>query len=146
VISVGVFGQEAMGVRRKVLPNGEVAIPLLGHYVVAGKRPAAVAQELEARLKPFVTSPHVSVVVEEANIDVVVLGEVGRSGRFSIPRPAYLAHALADAGGLGDFADDDAIFVLRDQARIRFTYEQVSRGLAPARSFRLRTGDVIVVE
>ena len=62
--------------------------------------------------------------------------------------------ALAAAGGFSDFAHRDAIYVLRYQLpigervplRIRFTYRSLVEGARPAATFRLRDGDVVVVE
>ncbi len=146
VVSISVFGQEALSVKRRVPRSGSVSLPLLGEYPVAGHTAAALGTELEKRLQPFVTSPHVAVVIEEQNIEVSVVGEVARSGRVVLQRPARVVQALADAGGLTDFADRDAIYVVRGQQRIRFTYRQIGRGDAPANAFTLQTGDVIVVE
>jgi polysaccharide export outer membrane protein len=62
-----------------------------------------------------------------------------------------VVQALARAGGLNEFADEDDIFVVRQGAagpplRVRFTYLSVLRGENGAADFRLRTGDVVVVE
>jgi polysaccharide export outer membrane protein len=146
VVSIAVFGQEALSVKRRVPPDGRVVLPLVGEYPVAGRTAAALGTELEARLQPFVTSPHVAVVVEETNIEVVVVGEVVRTGHFVLARPVRVIQALAEAGGLTDFADRDAVYVVRGQQRIRFTYPQLARGDAPASAFTLEAGDVIVVE
>ena len=58
--------------------------------------------------------------------------------------------ALAAAGGLRDFAKKDRIFVVRTEGeqaqRIRMTWDDVTAGLGTAGRFRLRTGDVVVVE
>ena len=60
----------------------------------------------------------------------------------------------AAAGGVGEFARRDAVHVLRYQvplgevapARIRLGYRALLRGERPAAAFRLREGDVVVVE
>jgi len=63
-----------------------------------------------------------------------------------------LLHALAVAGGFSDYARDDGVFVLRrepgapEPIRIRFTYEALIRTEGRGATFRLRTGDVVVVE
>ncbi|HEY5958268.1 MAG TPA: hypothetical protein VIV60_17005, partial [Polyangiaceae bacterium] len=61
-----------------------------------------------------------------------------------------LLDALANAGGLTEFASNSSIFVLRAQGsgfhRIRFDYEDLIRGVGRAASFRLKAGDRIVVE
>jgi polysaccharide biosynthesis/export protein len=145
-VSVRVFGQEPMSVKGTVRPNGTLAVPLLGEWPMAGKHPAQLARELEQRLAPFVTSPHVTVVVESSPVRVTLIGEVGRSGRATLDYPARLVDALADAGGLSEFADSDDIFVLRASDRIRFKYDDIIRGEDYTQRFLLQTGDVVVVE
>jgi polysaccharide export outer membrane protein len=145
-VSVRVFGQEPMSVKGRVRTNGTLTIPLMGEYPAAGKQPALLAQELEQRLAPFVTSPHVSVVIEASTIRVTVIGEVTRSGRTTLENPARIVDALAEAGGLNEFAAEDDIFVLRGRQRIRFTFEDITRGEEYAQRFLLQSGDVVVVE
>jgi protein involved in polysaccharide export with SLBB domain len=75
--------------------------------------------------------------------------EVGARGAISLQPPAELAQALAQAGGLNEFASESKIFVLRrfpQFQRIRFTYEAIVQNQGGAAMFPLRTGDVIVVE
>ena len=76
---------------------------------------------------------HVIVVIEESPTQVTVLGEVRTPGRRALESPATVLDALADAGGLTEFADDDRIFVLRRNERIRFTFDELSRGDGRAR-------------
>ena len=60
-----------------------------------------------------------------------------------------MAQALAAAGGLTNFAHKDRIFVVRSTpkpVRIHFTYDALTRKVGPASAFRLKPGDVIVVE
>ncbi len=57
--------------------------------------------------------------------------------------------ALAIAGGLTPDASSDRIFVLRQKpspVRIRFTYEALVHQQPAAINFRLRSGDVVLVE
>ncbi len=146
VVSVRVFGQEPMSVRARVRSDGLVAIPLLGEQQLAGKLPSAAARELEQLLKPFVAEPHVIVVIEESTVQVTVLGEVRETGRFALPPPARLIDAMAEAGGLTEFADETAVYVLRDGQRIRFDYVDILRGAQHVQRFKLQSGDVVVAE
>ena len=78
-----------------------------------------------------------------------MLGEVGSKGNLSIEPPVTLVQALAQAGGLSEFADDSAIFVLRrspEFRRIRFKYEDLLANKGGSGGFQLRAGDVVVVE
>lgn len=150
-ISIRVYDQEPLSTRAKIREDGRVALPFAGEIVAAGKHPAALAREVEARLKEFIVSPRVTVNVEESvPITVAVLGEVGSRGSLTLAPPATMIQAIAQAGGPTEFADKDKIFVLRKTAnsalRIRFTYEALVKNDGGAATFPLRTGDVIVVE
>jgi polysaccharide export outer membrane protein len=149
VLSVHVYGQEAVSTHAKVRSDGKISVPFLGDVVVAGKAPAAVAREMENGLKSFINSPNVTVTVDEsAPVTVSVIGEVGHPGTIPIDRDTSLLQVLASAGGLTENAGRDDIYVLRESPvprRIRFTYDLLTR-TPPTSRFRLRRGDVVVVE
>jgi polysaccharide export outer membrane protein len=139
-----------MSARVRVRSDGRVSLPFLDDVNVAGMTPVALARSLEDRLKQFIVTPQVTVVVEEAKpLSVSVLGQVQQPGLFNLDPGASVAQALAAAGGLKDFAHRDRIFLLRSgagSARIRMTYEDVTKGTGRAFSLRLQSGDVVVVE
>ncbi|MFT3768660.1 MAG: SLBB domain-containing protein [Minicystis sp.] len=120
-------------------------------------RPAACARwswrgRFEARLKPFIVAPSVTVTLDEVQpARVSVLGEVTHPGVFVIPPGAGVLHALALAGGLTEFAGKDRVFVLRPRPRsaplrVRFRYEDFSRGVGRCATFTLEPGDAVIVE
>lgn len=157
VIGVRVWNQEAISVEKtRVREDGKISLPFLNDVEVAGTEPNELARALEVRLRAFVVKPVVTVVVHErAPLRVSVVGRVERPGIYELDDGAGVVHALAAAGGLTPFAKKDGIYVLRDgagspgepaHARIRFRYDRLRRGEAPAIAFRLRRGDVVVVE
>ncbi len=124
-----------------------MAFPILGDIAVRGLRPTDVKVQLEARLKEYVLTPHVTVSIDDTQpIEVSVLGEVPRPGIFTLKPNAGVAQALASAGGMTDYANRDRIFVIRPPRRIRFTYEDIVRGEGRSGTFALEPGDLIVVE
>jgi len=149
LLSVKVFNQEPMSTKARVRSDGKISMPFLGDVLVLGKSPATVGHEMEAGLKAFINSPNVTVSVDEFQpTTVTVLGEVSKAGTISIERNAGVLQALAGAGGLTDNASRDDIYVLREAPvprRIRFTYDSLVQ-FPPAQTFRLRPGDVVVVE
>jgi polysaccharide export outer membrane protein len=154
-ISVRVWNQESMSGRVRVRQDGKVSLPFVNDIQAAGLPPEALAQRLQDRLKEFVVKPIVTVSLEEpAPLEVSVVGEVTHPGVYRMDQYASVLRALASAGGLTQFASRDRIFVLRRGAttgdaavvRVRFTYEALERAEAPAARFRLRAGDVVVVE
>lgn len=150
-LNVQVWEQEKMSAVVRVRSDGMVSLPFLNDVPASGLTPVALARDLEGRLKPFIVAPRVLVAVDDARpLSVSVLGQVATPGLHSLTPGAGVAQALAAAGGLRDFAKKDRIFVVRtagEQAqRIRMTWDAVTAGLGVAGRFRLRTGDVVVVE
>jgi polysaccharide export outer membrane protein len=150
VLLVRVFNQEAISGKTKVRSDGKITLPLLNDVEAAGHTPAALSQVIQTKFKEFINSPSVIVSVEESRqLQVSVLGEVTKPGLLQLESGAGVLQALAGASGMTEFAHRDRIFVLRNDdapQRIRFSYEMLSRGGARASTFRLRTGDVVVVE
>lgn len=150
LIEIRVFNQEPLSTHARVRADGRITMPIVGDIEVRGKRPSDIKIELEARLKDYVKEPNVTVAMQEAHpITVSVLGEVNHQGVFPIDIHASLADVLALAGGLNDYASRDRLFVVRTvpaAARIRFTYDDVSRGSPVASGFALHQGDLIVAE
>jgi polysaccharide export outer membrane protein len=155
LVAIRVYAQETMSTRGHVRPDGTLSMPLLGEVPVAGKRPSELGRELEDQLKQrgFVVAPSVTVSIEEtAPLRVTFVGEVRRPGTIRLEAPAGVVQGIANAGGLTEFASGSRIFVVRTSPgggqvqRIRFRYDDLVGGDAHATAFRLRTGDVVVVE
>ncbi|CAM4496744.1 sugar ABC transporter substrate-binding protein [Corallococcus sp. AB004] len=154
VLNVKVFGQEALTTRAKVREDGNISLTFLDDVEAAGHSPALLAQQIQTRLKDFINHPVVTVSLEEARpMSVTMLGEVANVGAHVLDPGATLLQALGAAGSFTDYAHRDRIFVLRrddpqaeQPTRIRVRYEDIIRGEGRAAAFRLRPGDVVVVE
>ncbi len=146
-LSIKVFNQEGMSGKATVREDGMISLPFLNDVQAAGATPTELAARLQGRLKQFVVNPVVTVSVEVARpTEVSVVGEVKNPGSYQVEPRGGVLQALARAGGLTDFADRDKVFVIRQQTRIRFTYRALTQADPSAVSFRLRAGDVVVVE
>lgn len=150
-LNVQVWEQEKMSAVVRVRSDGRISLPFLDDVPASGKTPVLLARDLEERLKPFIVRPQVVVAVDESRpLSVSVLGQVGEPGLHNLTPGAGVAQALAAAGGLRDFAKRDRIFVVRtgsdSPVRIRMTWDDITAGIGGAGRFRLRAGDVVVVE
>lgn len=151
-VNVRVFGQDNLSTRAKVRPDGMIAVPIVGDVRFQGRHPNDVAAELEAQLKAYDVTPHVTITIEESSpFTITVVGEVSRPSTVVVEPNAGVLQALAAVGGFTDYADRDRIFVLRKQEggkllRVRFTYADLSRGELRAVGFVLAPGDVVVVD
>lgn len=156
VIGVRVFSQASMSIdRTRVRADGKVSIPFLQDVEVVGMTPADLGNRLQVKLKAYIVNPVVTVTLEErAPVRVSVLGEVRTPGVYDLVPGAGVLHAIAAGGGLTDYAHRDRLFVVRhgywadgDPApqRIRFRWDALAAG-AKAATFRLESGDVLIVE
>jgi polysaccharide biosynthesis/export protein len=150
LLAVQVFDQPNLSTRIRVRNDGRIALPLVNEVMAAGKTPAKLASELEEALKAVVLTPKVTVVVEDSRpLTISVLGEVNKAGQQPFVRNSGLADVLSSAGGLTTFAHKDRIFVVRSNpkpVRIRFTYKGLIEDVGVATTFKLRPGDVVIVE
>ncbi|MBU8897273.1 sugar ABC transporter substrate-binding protein [Corallococcus sp. H22C18031201] len=154
VLSIRVWNQESLTTRAKVREDGRISLLFLDDVEAAGQTPALLSQQIQTRLKDFINHPVVTVSLEEAKpMTVTMMGEVSRIGPLVLEPTATLLQALAGAGGFTDYAHPDRIFVLRrDESelpaptRIRVRYRDLIRAEGRAVGFRLRPGDVVVVE
>jgi polysaccharide export outer membrane protein len=147
LLSIRVQGQEGMSGKSRVRDDGKISLPFLNDVQAIGLTPLQLAERIQVRLKEFVLAPVVVVSLEESRpLEFSVVGNVKKAGTFTLDPRSGVLQALAAAGGLGEFADSDRIFVLRQGARIRFTYRALTRADRRAAIFRLRPGDVVVVE
>jgi polysaccharide biosynthesis/export protein len=148
-VNVRVYQQDAITTNQRVRPDGRVVVPLAGEFMARGKKPSALAKEIEDKLKGVLVTPVVTVSVEQsAQIAVSVVGQVKNAGAFNMDPGANVLQALASAGGLSDYATDDRIFVLRRSLpqRVRFTFGELRNGDKASIGFGLQAGDVVVVE
>lgn len=150
MLSIQVWDQPQMSGRMRVRSDGRISLPFVNDVVAAGKTTNALVADLEAGLKSVVLTPRVTVAIEESRpMTVSVLGEVGKPGTQPFERDLGVAQALAAAGGFTTFAHKDRIYVMRatpKPVRLHFTYEALTQSVGPASQFRLKPGDVVVVE
>jgi polysaccharide export outer membrane protein len=101
-LNVIVYGEKDLTQAVTVLPSGTISYPLIGEVHVGGLTPTQAAGMLSTSLKKYVREPQVSVVVtKEGPLEVLVLGNVTKPGKYELPSRSRLTDALASAGGLG---------------------------------------------
>ena len=150
-ILVSVKNQPALSGEFLVGDRGEYFHPTVGTISVGGKTTATVVAELQNSLTGVLVKPEVTVsIVKIAAVRVNVVGEVKTPGSYELTRSRGIMSALATAGWLSEFANKDRIFVIRaegtDVQRIRFRVAELVAAEPHAIGFRLRDGDVVVVE
>ena len=149
VLIVTVWEQPTLSGNILVRPDGMITLPLLGDVQASGKTPLQLTDQIAAKLKKYVQTPNVSVVVAEIHSKVVyLLGEVGKKGPVQMTSGMTLLAAIASAGGLTDYANVKKIYILRNAAgkheRIPVHYKEALKGNSNF-DLILEPGDTIVV-
>ncbi len=150
VLAVVVWKEEDLKQEVLVRPDGGISFPLAGDIEAAGHTVEAVKQTIVDRIKEFIPDPVVTVLVQKTEGNAIyVLGKVMRAGAFVMQRPMDVTQALAMAGGLATFADENGISILRrtggSQSALEFRYGDVQKGKSLDQNIMLQPGDVVVV-
>lgn len=152
VLSVSVLNQEDLERTVRVRPDGRFSFALVGEVQAAGLTPEQLQQNLHASLAKYINvlPGEVSVMVDSVHsYTVSVLGEVRAPGRFEFQEQVTVLDALAQAGGLTEFASRSDIVVLRTRQgktqRMRFDYKEAVNWDSPVPRMLLMPGDVVVV-
>lgn len=151
-LQVTVFKQEALSGEVLVRADGQVTVSLIGDIAVVGKTPPDAAVEIANALSAtgFIEKPSVSVaVIETRTPDFAVIGEVRQPGSFELKPGTTVVDGVALAGGLTEFANKERVFVIRkakDNQRVRFDWNKLTRSEGKGLRYKIEDGDVIVVE
>lgn len=150
VLVIDVFGVEEMTDREIVVDGaGRISIPLGGSIDAAGNSPEELAALITERLQAnYIRNPIVSVNVKEAVSQFVTVdGQVVQPGNYPVLRDMTLMRAVASARGLGDFAKQDDVVILRTVNGQRYAgvynLAAIRRGNYPDPA--LYANDVVVV-
>jgi len=123
ILIVDVLGIEEMTDREIMVDgSGRISVPLAGSIEAAGKTPEELAVLITERLRAnYMKDPQVSVNVKEANSQFVTVdGQVLQPGNYPVLRDMTLMRAVASAKGLGEFAKQDDVVVLRTVGGMRY--------------------------
>ena len=149
VLLVSVWKEPDLTTTLPVRSDGMISVPLLDDVRAAGLTPMQLAAVIKEKLKSYVNSPRVTVVVTQANSHrIYVLGEVLHTGPISLVHKMTVLEALSTAG-FNEFSNTKGIYILRTQngkeEKIPFNYKQVIKGERGSKNFLLQPGDMIVV-
>jgi polysaccharide biosynthesis/export protein len=132
-----------------VRPDGKISLPLLNDVQAAGLTPMQLADSLTEKLKKYVASPRVTVVVTAINSKrIYLVGEVGHTGATPMLPNMTVLQALSSAG-LTQFANTKKIYVMRvqngKQIKLPVNYRKLVKGEMMEQNYPLQPGDTIVV-
>lgn len=151
VLTVSVWHEPDLSRSIPVRPDGQISLPLVGDITAAGKTAVELQGELRIALAKFVKDPEVNVIVSDIRSQKInVIGEVTHPGTFVLSQSMGVLDAVAQAGGLRDFAKKKDIYVLRvmpdgKRVRIKYSYQAVLKGGKNAQEVILQSHDTVVV-
>jgi polysaccharide export outer membrane protein len=150
VLRISVWKEPDLSQTVVVSPDGSISLPLLKDVKVAGLTPVAIENLLAEKLKVYITSPQVTVTVQEIRSrKVYITGEITRPGTYPLLTPMTVLQIISEAGGFTPFARRNKIYLLRregsNQKRYDFDYPKVVHGVNPEQNIMLRPGDTVVV-
>jgi protein involved in polysaccharide export with SLBB domain len=97
-----------------VRPDGKIGLKLVGDQQARGLTPAELSAELDKAYSNELRDPGVSVLVKSSPSRVVyVQGQVDHPGAVPLQPDMTALAAIAQAGGLSDGANPDAIILIR---------------------------------
>jgi polysaccharide export outer membrane protein len=115
-LMIDVFGIEELSKKEvQTDASGRISFPLAGIIEAAGKTPAEVEEEIEARLRSrYVRDPQVTVNLKETVSQVITVdGQVKRPGLYPVIGKMTLMRAVATAEGTVEFAKLDDVVIFR---------------------------------
>jgi polysaccharide export outer membrane protein len=147
-LRIEVYKQDQLSQSLQIRPDGKITLPFIGDVPAAGKTSVELRDSLTTALKEYVTNPVVTVMVQEAtSAQIHVIGEVEHPGTQVMAGPRTVLQALAEAGGLTEFADRGGVHVLRNTStgmqNIPFAYKEALKGRVEP--LYLQPGDTVVV-
>ncbi|RMH59176.1 MAG: hypothetical protein D6678_08180 [Zetaproteobacteria bacterium] len=156
VLSLSVYGEPDLTVKGiPVRPDGKVAFPLIGDVQVEGKTVDQVSKEVTRRLREYLRTPKVAIMVEQFNsLSYTIAGEVTKPGVYPLKGDVTLTQAFAMAGGLkqGSFrsttvelADLTHTFLARNGKILPIDFERLLRQGDIRFDIKLAPGDYIYV-
>jgi polysaccharide export outer membrane protein len=150
VLAISVWRDADLTREVPVRPDGRISMPLLQDIEAAGKTPKELAQEIQRRLKEYLSSPSVTVIVKEVNsLKAYLSGEVVRPGPILLRSPVRLLQGISMAGGLTPFGGRAGIIIYRKTAQgekiIELSYKDLLTGKKPEDNLTLEPGDTVVV-
>ena len=130
--------------------DGMITFPLINDIQAKDQTPMQVKQEIEKKLRDYVSSPVVTVTVRVSNSKrFYILGEVMQTGEYPLLKNLTVLQAFALAGGFSEWASKKEIILLRDEKGkekiYRVNYRDIIKGRDFSQNIKLQADDTIIV-
>jgi len=153
-LDINVWKNPDLSVTVPVRPDGKISAPLVGDLLVAGFTPEEVSNFIEVRLRKYVRTPKVVVIMTNLSSTqylsrVRVTGAVANNVSLDHQQGMTLLDAILAAGGPNEFADSTETRVFRridnETVFIPIDLESLLKGGNLNQNIILKPGDTITV-
>lgn len=149
-LAINVWKEPELSTTVVVRPDGKITLPLVNEIQASGLTTKQLQERISERLKDFVSSPVVTVMVKDIKSQsVAIMGEVGHTGVFPFGSPMTVLELIGRAGGFKEYAKKTKIKILRTengrQIQFRFNYKDYIKGKNPEQNIVLKNGDTVIV-
>lgn len=151
VLAISVWKEPDLTKSVPVRSDGKISLPLVGEIQATGKTPLQLERDITDKLKNFITTPEVSVIVQQVNSRKYnMLGEIAKPGSYPLTKSTTIMDAIALAGGFKDFAKKSGVYILRKspdghETRLKFNYKDFIKGKDTDQNIKLEPNDTIIV-
>ena len=150
VLYIYIWKEENLSRTVPVRMDGMISIPLVDDIKAAGLTPLQLKELLLTKLREYVDTPDVTVIVTEANsYKVYVQGEVKKPGVYKLRTETSIVQLIVMAEGFTDWANQKKITVMRKEGgkdtRIVVNYKKIIDGDEGAKDIILKSGDIVII-
>jgi polysaccharide biosynthesis/export protein len=133
-----------------VRPDGMISTPLIKEIQVAGLTPKQAEILITERLVKVIQEPDVTVIVTGmSSKKIYAIGAVKKEGPIAYTYSMTIMQAIAEAGGLTDYAKRNKIYVLRTEngkeSKFPFFYDDILKGKHMEQNIVMLPFDTLVV-
>jgi polysaccharide export outer membrane protein len=151
VVTVIVWGHPELSGKRVIGPDGEIQLPFVGSFKVAGFNADDASRKLTSALREDYLNTAASVIVDSYNSNqIIVLGHVAHQGVLTFPGEPTLLEALAKAGAAPGKGDQDGMptrcAIIRGRDRIMWVdLRPLMKGTDISLNMSLHRNDLLFV-
>jgi polysaccharide export outer membrane protein len=152
-LKIFVWQNNDLSTKAVVRPDGMISLPLVHDIRAAGRTPTQLAEDIQRRLKRYVTEPVVSVMVDSAvglySEQIRVVGEAAKPQAVPYRNGMTALDAMIVVGGLTQFAAGDRATLVRTangrQRSYRLHLGELLQDGKMSANVPLEPGDVIII-
>jgi len=150
ILSIYVWKEPELTQDVIVMSDGKISFPLIGEITAQGETVTTLKEDITEKLKAYVTSPEVTVIVRESRSRIIyTIGKLARPGPYPLETNMTVLQGLSAAGGFTEWADTKNIMVIRRkgerEVHLRFNYNAFISGRNVEENVVLKPNDTIVV-